>query len=65
MLIDRKISLACRLVKKTSMIENFDVFDFKLSEEDIEKIKEIDQGKSPFMDSTDSEESIELNEEIV
>lgn len=64
-LIDRKISFACRSVKEERMIENFDIFDFKLSKKDIEKIKEIDQGKSPFMDSTDPEEAIEFNEEIV
>ena len=64
-LIDRKISFACRSVKEERMIENFDIFDFKLSKKDIEKIKEIDQGKSHFMDSTDPEEAIEFNEEIV
>ena len=64
-LIDRKISFACRPVKEERMNENFDIFDYKLSKKDIEKIKEIDQEKSPFMDSTDPEEAIEFNEEIV
>lgn len=47
-LIDRKISLACRSVKEERMIENFDVFDFKLSKEDIEKNQRDRSGKKSF-----------------
>ena len=47
------------------MKENIDIFDFKLSEEDIEKIKEIDTGESPFMDYTDPETVVDFNEEVI
>lgn len=62
-LIDRDISLACRSVKEERMKENFDIFDFELSKEDIEKIKELDRGESPFVIYTDVETVIEFNEE--
>ena len=47
------------------MVQNFDIFDFKLSSQDIEKIKEIDTGESPFMEVNDPTDAIEFNEEIV
>lgn len=62
-LIDRDISLACRSVKEERMKENFDIFDFELSKEDIEKIKELDRGESPFVIYTDVETVVEFNEE--
>ena len=64
-LIDRKIAIACRSVKEERMVQNFDIFDFKLSSQDIEKIKEIDTGESPFMEVNDPTDAIEFNEEIV
>ena len=62
-LIDRDISLACRSVKEERMKENFDIFDFELSKEDIDKIKELDRGESPFVIYTDVETVVEFNEE--
>lgn len=62
-LIDRDISLACRSIKEERMKENFDIFDFELSKEDIEKIKELDRGESPFVIYTDVETVVEFNEE--
>ena len=64
-LFDRGISAACRSVREERMKENIDIFDFKLSKEDIEKIKEIDRGESPFLDHTDPETVQEFNEEII
>ena len=64
-LIDRDISVACRSINETRMKENIDIFDFKLSKADIEKIKEIDRGESPFIDYTDPETVEEFNEEII
>ncbi|AMD17712.1 2,5-diketo-D-gluconic acid reductase [Methanobrevibacter sp. YE315] len=64
-LIDRDISIACRSVREDRMKENIDIFDFKLSKTDIEKIKEIDRGESPFIDHTDPETVEEFNEEII
>lgn len=52
-LIDRDISAACKSVREDRMRENIDIFDFKLSKEDIENIKEMDRGESPFIDHTD------------
>lgn len=62
-LIDRDIALACRSVKEERMKENFDIFDFELSKEDIEKIKELDRGESPILSYTDVETVVEFNEE--
>ena len=64
-LIDRDISVACRSINENRMKENIDIFDFKLSKADIEKIKEIDRGESPFIDYTDPETVEEFNEEII
>ena len=64
-LIDRNISVACKSVHEERMRENIDIFDFKLSKAEIEKIKEIDRGESPFIDHTDPETVEEFNEEIL
>ena len=47
------------------MKENMNIFDFKLSKEDIEKIKELDLGKSPWIDHNDPETVEEFNDEIL
>ncbi|MBQ2613262.1 MAG: aldo/keto reductase [Methanobrevibacter sp.] len=62
-IIDRDIAGICRSVKEERMRQNLDIFDFKLSKEDIEAIKPIDRGESPFVDYTDLETVIEFNEE--
>ncbi|MBQ7929002.1 MAG: aldo/keto reductase [Methanobrevibacter sp.] len=62
-IIDRNIAGICRSVKEERMKQNLDIFDFKLSKEDIEEIKPIDRGESPFVDYTDLETVIEFNEE--
>ena len=41
------------------------IFDFELTKEDIEKIKELDQGKSPWLDHNDPETVEEFIEEII
>jgi diketogulonate reductase-like aldo/keto reductase len=64
-LIDRDISVAYKSVREERMKENIDIFDFKLSKSDINKIKEIDMGESPFIDHTDPETVEEFNEEII
>ena len=64
-LYDRDIAVACRSVKESRMRENFDIFDFELTKEDIEKIKELDQGKSPWLDHNDPETVEEFIEEII
>jgi len=64
-LMDRGIAGICSSVKEERMLENIDIFDFKLSKTDIKKIKEIDTGKSPFMDFDSPEVVKEFNEEIL
>lgn len=64
-LIDREIPFSCRSVKTKRMEENIDIFDFKLNKKDIEKIRELDTGKSPFIDHNDPEIAVEFNEEII
>lgn len=63
-LIDRDIPFSCRSVKTERMEENIDIFDFKLNKKDIEKIKELDQGESPFNEE-DAETAEDFNSEII
>ena len=64
-LIDRDIPLSCRSVKTERMEQNIDVFDFSLNENEIEKIKELDRGKSPFNDYNDPETAEEFISEVI
>jgi len=52
-LIQRDIVVIPKSVKRERMEENFDVFGFELSQEDIEAIKTLEQGKSLFFDHRD------------
>lgn len=49
-LTQEKIVVIPKSIHKERMVENFDIFDFELSEEDINRIKELDGGKSLFCD---------------
>ncbi len=64
-LVDRGIPFSCRSVKTERMEENIDIFDFKLNKKDIKKIKELDEGESPFNDYNDPETAEEFNSEII
>ncbi len=64
-LIDRDIPFSCRSVKTERMEENIDIFDFELNKKDIEKIKELDMGESPFNDYNDPETAEDFNSEII
>ena len=52
-LIERGVIIACKSTHKMRMEENFNVFDFKLTEEDMEKIKELDTNDSLFFNHQD------------
>ena len=52
-LIQRDVIIACKSTHVERMQENFDVFDFELSEEDMEKIKTLDSNDSLFFNHQD------------
>lgn len=63
-LFQRGISSNCKSSKPERMKENFDIFDFELSNEDMEKIKTIDLNKTLFIDH-ETPEAVEIFEGFV
>jgi diketogulonate reductase-like aldo/keto reductase len=53
--VQRNIVVIPKSVKKERMIQNFAVFDFELSEQDMEAIKSLDTGTTAFFDHRDPE----------
>ena len=54
-LIQRGVVVIPKSVKKERMIENMNIFDFKLTDEEMEAIRKLDQGKSLFFSHYDPE----------
>ena len=52
-LIQRKVVVLCKSTHKERMAENFTVFDFELSDEDMDEIKSLDTSSSLFFDHAD------------
>lgn len=52
-LIQRGVILVCKSTHEDRIKENFNVFDFKLSKADMEKIKTLDTGDSLFFNHQD------------
>lgn len=52
-LIQRGVVVIPKTVNKDRMIQNFDVFDFKLSKDDIDMIAKLDKGESAFFSHYD------------
>ena len=52
-LIQRGVIIACKSTHKDRMEENFDVFDFELTKEDMETIKKLDSEDSLFFNHQD------------
>ena len=54
-LIQRKVVVLCKSTHLERIKENFDVFDFKLSDEDMEEIKKLNNDDSLFFNHQDPE----------
>lgn len=54
-LVQREVVVIPKSVRKERIIENFDIFDFELSADDMELIATLDTGKSLFLSYRDPE----------
>ncbi|KAF0523793.1 aldo/keto reductase [Pediococcus pentosaceus] len=59
-LLQRGIVVIPKSVHKTRMAENLDVFDFELSDDDMQKMSSLDKNKSQFFDHRDPEAIVSI-----
>jgi len=59
-LIQKGVAVVPKTVKKNRMIENISIFDFKLSDEEMIKLKNLDTGKSSFFSHEDPDQAERL-----
>lgn len=55
-LMQRNIIALAKSVRSERMAENFNIFDFELSEEDVKKITQLDKKESAFFDHDDPQQ---------
>ena len=63
-LIQRRVVVLCKSTHKERIAENFDVFDFELSNDDMDEIKTLNTSSSLFFDHTNPE-MVEWFDEMV
>ena len=54
-LLDRGVIIIPKSIHKERMAENLNIFDFKLSQDDLDLLLKLDTGKSVFFDHHDPE----------
>ena len=64
-LIQRGVVVIPKTVNKQRMIENFNIFDFELSVNDMKTIETLDTGTSSFFDHRDPEMTKRLGSYIL
>ena len=60
-MVQRRVVVIPKSVRKDRMAQNLDVFDFDLTDEQMTQIAALDLGQSMFFDHRDPEQVVRLN----